>query len=75
MSCFDNDSTKPKIKTFINDLNAFLRENEVSIDFTSGTLFLNKYGYCGILDDTRDNILLVEDVDGNVIYESKQIAN
>jgi len=75
MSCFYNDSNKPKIKTFINNLNLFLRENQVSIDFTNGTLYFNKYGYCGILEDNGDNVLLVEDMNGNTIYESKEIAN
>lgn len=67
-----SDSVPPETKEFLNKLNVLFREYNHSIEFTNGTLFsLN--GYIGALEDSKDQILLVDEYNGEILYESETL--
>ena len=75
MSCYYDDANKPLVKAFLNDLNSLLRKHQVSIEFSTGVLYFDKKGYCGLLADESNSISLSEDTDMTLICESDKIDN
>ena len=65
------DSPIDSTKDFINKLNQLLRDTNHYIDFTNGALHSFNQGYIAILEDDQKQLYLVEDISGEIVYESE----
>jgi hypothetical protein len=72
MSCFiTNVNAKEELVESLDNLNFFLRNNNLYIDFSTGTLWHELHGFCGPLEDDGENLILLEDSSGEVLHETK----
>ena len=67
------DSVSPLTKEFLNKLNVLLREYNHHVQFTDGTLSSLENGYIGALEDSKNQILLVDEYSGDILYESENL--
>lgn len=55
-----NDKKK-ELNNILEELNAFLRDNSLYFDSSDIPLYSVKYGYLALIEDTRTNLILLED--------------
>jgi hypothetical protein len=72
MSCYYDNDAKKDIKNFLQKLNALLREEGFYINFLDGTLSHTYKGFCGVLDDEKTSLCLLDDNTGLVLYETEK---
>lgn len=58
-----------KVKQFIDSLNTMMREMNITIDFSDGSIS-HKNEFLGFLEDSRTQVAIVTD-SGSVLYESE----
>ena len=73
MSCFYQPHTQENIKNFLKDLNTFLRERNYYFEFSTGTLYHHTHGYCGPVEDDKHALLLVDELSGEILYETNEV--
>lgn len=69
------NKTKQQVNSFLNELNILLRENNLYINFMDGALFHNQNGFCGIVEDAKTTLVLLDETTGLTLHETEKYDN
>lgn len=69
------NKTKQQVNQFLDELNLLLRKNNFYINFMDGGLYHNQSNFCGVLEDAKVSLLLLDETTGLTLHETKQYDN